>query len=410
MASPLRLCYVADATNIHVRRWLEYFVQRGHDVTCLSDKGGQIEGVRTIEVPNRETLLERGERANKTQVVKARARVIQQVAESLAPDVLHAIFLYHRGWSAALVNVHPLVITLLGSDIFLPPDNYRNRLHLLRDVALNQGALQQADLVTAVNATLAEEARRLCRKDQRIEMIPIGTNTRLFNRTVDDQALQRLRARLNIPENAFVVLSPRQITPLYNVDVIIQAIQAIREQVPNAYFILKDAFSRTPDRPQYTNKLAALVTAELADPYVRWVGEVPFEELPLYYHLADVAVSIPTTDGLPVSIFDAMACGTPVISGDLPSYDDIIIHGQTGLRLPEITPSVLADAVIRLQEDKALRDAIIRKADDVLNRYGIFEDQMERMEGFYYELAAQSTLPRSGRFDEMVYKTLLRVF
>ncbi len=406
----LRLCYVADATSIHVRRWLEYFVQRGHDVTCLSDKGGEIEGVRIVEVPNRDTLIARGEKANKTQVIKARARVVQHIAESLEPDVLHAIFLYHRGWSAALANVHPLVITLLGSDILLPPDNYRNKLHMLRDVALNQGALQQAELITAVNATLAGEARKLCRKDQRIELVPIGTNTRLFNRNIDRHALLKLRKTLNIPEDAFVILSPRQITPIYNIDVIIRAVNDIRQRIPNAVFILKDAFAHTPERTKYVNDLAALVTSELADPFVRWVGEVPYGELPLYYHLADAVVSIPAKDGLPVSVFDAMACGTPVISGDLPSYDDIIIHEQTGLRLPETTPKALTAAVIRLHEDKALRERIIENAGDVLSRYGIFEEQLARMEGLYHELAAQNHGPRSGKFNDMVYKTLLRVF
>src|SRR5436190_1446619 len=100
----LTLCYVADATNIHVQRWLGYFVGRGHRVVCLSDKGGTIDGATVMELPNRDTLVARNGngKVSKTAVIKARSKAIRQVVREIKPDVMHAIFLYQRGWSAAL--------------------------------------------------------------------------------------------------------------------------------------------------------------------------------------------------------------------------------------------------------------------------------------------------------------------
>ncbi len=409
----LKLCYVADASNIHVQRWTNYFARQGHEVICLADKGGKIDGVKVISLPNRDKLLARKEKANKTNVIKARARKIQHVIEDFRPDILHAIFLYQRGWSAALANFHPLIITLLGSDIFLRPEHYRNKMHLLRDKALNQGALQQTDLVTAVNTSLQREAQKLAGKNLPIEMIPIGTDAALFNQHPNIEKLSTLRQQLNIAEDAFVVLSPRQIAPVYQIDLIVAAIPNVLKTVPEAIFLLKDAFSNDPVRVAYVQKLKQTITKQGLERHVRWVDQVPYEELPLYYHLADVMVSIPRTDGMPVTLFDAMACGTPVIVGDLPSYDQVVTHEESGLRISlkdlATVPDQLAQSIIRLSQEPELAQRCVKNADTVLKRYGIFDEQMARMEDHYQDLATKEKFS-SKRFNEAIYKMLIRVF
>lgn len=410
MARPLRLCFVADASNIHVRRWLGFFVAQGHTVLCVSDKPGTVDGVTMVDAPTRDSLLAAGQKASKTDVVKARARVIQAVAERWQPEIVHAIFLTMRGWSAALANVHPLVITLLGSDIFLPQQHYRNRLHWMRDVALNQGALRQADLVTAVNAALAHEARLLAGPAARIERVPIGTDRQLFQPQADAGQQAALRQALTLPDDAWVVLSPRQIAPLYNIATILQAIPLVRAAIPQAVFVLKDAFGHSEARQAHVGELHALAESLGVTAALRWAGEVPYAGLPAYFHLADAVVSIPTTDGLPVTLFDAMACHTPVITGDLPSYDTIVTHEHTGLRLPAITPQALAQALIRLHHNPALSARLVAGGHEIAARDGCFDTQMARMDTLYQSLAAAAETPRPpARFNELVYKALIHV-
>ncbi|MBK8189132.1 MAG: glycosyltransferase [Vampirovibrionales bacterium] len=407
----LRLCFVADASNIHVRRWLGYFVAQGHTALCISDKPGTIDGVEMIEAPTRDSLLASGRKAAKTDVVKARARVIQTVAERWRPDVVHAIFLYMRGWSAALANVHPLAITLLGSDIFLPMGQYRNRLHWMRDVALNQGALRQADLVTAVNAALATEARRLAGEATPLALIPIGTDLGVFQPQADPVRQQALRETLALPSTAWIILSPRQIAPIYNIEILLDAMPGVLAKIPNAVLLLKDAFGDSEARQHYVGELKARAQSLGLLDATRWIGEVPYGSLPDYYHLADAVVSIPSTDGLPVTLFDAMACGTPVITGDLPSYDDIAIHERSGLRLSSLTPQALCEALIRLHGDAPLNARLIDGGREIAASAGCFETQMAKMEALYQSLAGPTPgggLRLSSVFNDLVYKTLIR--
>ncbi|MGE0201574.1 MAG: glycosyltransferase family 4 protein [Candidatus Melainabacteria bacterium] len=385
MNEPLNLCYLADVSNIHVRRWLSFFAQRGHLVTCLSDKPGELDGVTVLNIPNRDTLMARGEKkVSKTRVLKARKAIIRQHIALLKPDVLHGIFLYQRGWSAVAANYAPTVLTLLGSDIYLPRHHYRNGLQLWRDRQLNRLSLRLCDLVTAVSNDLKVRAESMVGNQPPVELLPIGTNPAFFMPDIDTNALRR---SLTIPDNAYVIFSPRQITPLYNQDVILKSLPRVLEEIPDAVLILKDAFKEDSDkRRAYVENLKTLAGDLGVAASVRWVDEVPMSELARYYNLADVVVSVPSTDGMPVTLFDAMACRKPVIVGDLSSYDEVIMHGQTGLRVPTHNQQALAQAIIKLRNNPELVQRIVDESQVILQAYGLFDQQMQRMERYYFGL------------------------
>lgn len=402
----LTLCYIADATNIHVQRWLGYFVDRGHRVYCLSDKGGKIDGVTVIDLPNRDTMVqERKKAVSKTKVIRARARKIRQIAREIQPDVVHAIFLYQRGWSAALAGLHPLIITLLGADIYLPRRNYRHPFQLWRDHLINALAMRQSDMITAVSDDLNRAASRMLLGLVPVELIPIGTDIKLFYPEVDTI---QLREKLNIPEDSFVVLSPRQMTPHYNQTSIIESIPRVLEEVPNAVFIMKDTFCNTPERQEYVQSLKTLSQTLGVDHAIRWVEEVPMTDLPQYYCLANVVVSVPSTDGMPVTIFEAMACQKPIIVGDLASYNEVIIHGQTGLRVPIRNSQVLARAIVKIHKNPALATRMVEESQVILHQYGIFNEQMMRMERYYHGLVHRD-IPSRNCIRKRISRFLFRL-
>ena len=403
MPQSLKICYVADATNIHVQRFLGYFVERGHIVWCLSDKGGQIDGVNVITLPNRDSLLAAGNKnPRKMAVLRARGKAIKKILKEVKPDILHGIFLYQRGWSAAYTGYEPLLISLLGSDIYLPERHYRHGFQLWRDHLLNVLSLKLTDMVTAVSDDLYRVATRMTMGIIPVELIPIGTDPHLFK---PDLEVTELREKLNIPHDAFVVLSPRQMTPHYNQEIIIQGIPRVLEEVPHAVFIMKDTFRNTEEREAYVKGLHDLADSLGVSEAIRWVEEVPLAELPQYYNLCDVVVSVPSTDGMPVTIFEAMACQKPIIVGDLPSYNEVIIHGQTGLRVPIRNPQVLARAVIKIHKQDAFAKRMVEESQVILHQYGIFYEQMLRMERYYLGLK-DHTIP----IHHSIRRTVTRLF
>jgi glycosyltransferase involved in cell wall biosynthesis len=99
--------------------------------------------------------------------------------------------------------------------------------------------------------------------------------------------------------------------------------------------------------------------------FVRLVGEIPFDDVPRFLVAADV-VAIPqratsdTVGQVPAKLFDAMALGRPVVSTAVSMIPEVL--DGCGLVIPPGDPAGLATALGRLLGDRAMAEAMGRKA------------------------------------------------
>ncbi len=79
-----------------------------------------------------------------------------------------------------------------------------------------------------------------------------------------------------------------------------------------------------------------------------WIAE---EDLPSYLNKLRLLV-LPThqSEGLPTSVLEAMACGTPVLATPIGAIPDVITDGVTGFLIEARSPSGIAHDVIRALE------------------------------------------------------------
>jgi len=407
MNHSLKLCFIAASNNIHTKRWLQFFIEQGHQVFCLSDKEGEIPGAEVFLLPNRDTLLGEKKKAKKKDVIQARAIRIKELVAEIQPDIVHAHYLYLRGWSAALADVRPLIISLWGSDIQLEKVYYRNAFHLFRDQLLNRLALTQADMITGMSPNLARLGQKAVGKHIPVEVVPLGANLEQFQANLEPEKMDAFRASLHIPSDSLIVLSPRIMVPLYNIETIIDSIPKVLEELPNTVFILKDTVSDTEERRNYVSELRQHVERLGVGAAVRWVNELPYESLPMLYTLADVIVSIPTADGMPVTLFEAMACGTPVIVGNLVTYDSVIDHNKTGLRIPPKDSAALSLCILQLLKNPQLSEQLVQAAYGIVKEFGNYQYHLKRMEKYYFQLASLGNQSKSSlwrRFTQFCFR------
>ena len=79
-----------------------------------------------------------------------------------------------------------------------------------------------------------------------------------------------------------------------------------------------------------------------------FAGFVPDEELADHYRLADVFAMPSTGEGFGIVFLEAMACGTPVLAGDVDGSVDAVDHGRLGRTVDPNDVSAIAEGLIAL--------------------------------------------------------------
>jgi len=301
----------------------------------------------------------------------------RRIVHRIQPDLLHAHQVAGPGWLAAAAGYHPLLVTAWGSDLLLGPGRSRAQNVLARWV------LRRADYVTCVSRGLARAALALGADPARTEAVPWGVDTGIFHPAPDTGSRDEIRAGWRFG-HAPVVLSLRPLRPMYNPLGVARAVPLVLERVPTAFFVIR---SYHPD-PTLLASFQAAVEGQGAAHAVRYVGELAGdEELAGLYRAADVAVSVPGSDGTPQSVLEALACGLAPVLSDIPALRDWVEHEQEGLFVPPGDAEALAQAIVRLLAEPDLRNRLGQNAVRLIQARADSREGMRRYEEIYKELA-----------------------
>lgn len=377
----MRICYIADGRSIHFHRWLKFFAEAGHEMSFISYQPVEDAHVEKIERSGAAYLGAVGQFHLKRFWHTARdLRWLRRTLRRNSVDVVHCHFLGVNTWYAALSGFRPLAITVMGGgDVCGPgwrPQGRRERL-------LTPLALRRADLVTSWSPLMAEVVRPFCREETPVEVVIGGVMLEVFH---PGPRPAYLRERWGIPETARVVFSPRLMRPLSNIHQIAEAAARVCAEDPDAYFLF--AYPTYTSDAEYEARVREIIAAGAAAGRARFIGAIPHQEMADHYRLADVTVSIPGTDGTPMSALESMACGTPVVVGDIPDYDPFYFeNGRTVLSVNVGDSNALAGALLRLLRDEELARGLAAEARGRVETRGSYEAQMSRMNQLYLGLA-----------------------
>jgi L-malate glycosyltransferase len=152
------------------------------------------------------------------------------------------------------------------------------------------------------------------------------------------------------------LICTRGFHPYYGLDVVVRAFAEVQKQFPNARL---DLLGTGPSE----SEIRALVR-DLTLTGVHFMGVASREEIGRSYDDADIFVNASWLDNMPVSILEAFACGTPVVSTAAESIPYLVEHERTGLLSAVGDAQALAGNVIRLLRDPELSERLASKAYD----------------------------------------------
>ena len=151
-----------------------------------------------------------------------------------------------------------------------------------------------------------------------------------------------------------MIFSPRQVKRLYGIEVVLEAFLKTLEVFPDTVLVQKCHLASEVEL-ENVRQIAESLRIER---HVKWIGEVDYGQMPDLYAASDVVVSVPETDGTPVSVLEAMAAGKPVVVSDLPSVTESVHDRINGRVVPVGCVQSLAAALCELLESSAERAEI----------------------------------------------------
>ena len=281
----------------------------------------------------------------------------------LAPDVVH----FTNGMMPVASPV-PTVVTIHDMSLAMFPRYHPPRRVLLNRPLVDLASSRADAIITVSQSAKLDIVRLFALSPERVHVIHEAPAP-AFRPINETARLARVRQRYGLAER--FVLYVGTIEPRKNLRSLI------------------DAYSRRRDSGDLPHQLVCVgpygwLSGDIGGRIerlsrqgaIRFTGYVPFEDLPVLYSLAELFVFPSFYEGFGLPVVEAMACGTPVITGRVPALAEV--GGGAVAHVESLDDQSLGDAIVSLSRDRERREE--------LRKLGL-----ERARAFSWEQAARET-------------------
>ena len=264
-------------------------------------------------------------------------------------------------WIRSLFK-RPLMVTVHGSDLRMALESGG----FLRKIFVY--VCHHANHLNCVSNVQIKDLEQLGITKEKISVIPMG---------VDEAFLETGKDRkIKLNKGSFIILSNRNLLPLYNVSLLVRAIPYVLKEEPKTKFIIAGDGS---EKEKLENKVKQLNVSSS----VQFLGRVPHQEMPNLLGQSDIYVSTSPHDGTSVSLLEALASGAFPVVTDIPSNREWIADGDNGFLVPKENENVLAKKIVEAIRDHRLLGEAHEKNRKIVELRAYWRENIKKIAEFY---------------------------
>ncbi len=243
------------------------------------------------------------------------------------------------------------------------------------------------DIAIAVSRSTADfviRARQM--PPERVKVVYLGVPLEEFSRTRSVEEIAAARHELGVAPDQFLVGSVTRLHDSKGNAYLVEAARAVIAERPKTRFMV---FGEGPLQPELEAQARALGIAD------RFVFSGFARDVARVVSAFDLSVFPSLWEGTPLTVFEALAMGKPIVATDADGLVDVLTHERDAVIVPKRDAAALAAALVRLIDSREDRVRLSGHARVTGQHYGIaaFVRKMERL----YDLLHRVSRPTKRR-------------
>ena len=234
----------------------------------------------------------------------------------------------------------------------------------------------ETDIAIAVSQSTADfviNARQI--PPDKVKVVYLGVPLEEFSRRRSEDEVASARDELGVAPGEFVIGSVTRLHDSKGNSFLVDAARLVLDRRPDCKFIV---VGEGPLRPSLEAQARRLGLGN------RFVLAGFAKDVPRVVSAFDMSVFPSLWEGTPLTAFEALAMGRPIVATDADGLVDVLTHDRDALIVPKRNPAALADAIVELRDTPDIRRRLSEAARVTSRQYDIatFVTKMERL----YEL------------------------
>ena len=182
--------------------------------------------------------------------------------------------------------------------------------------------------------------------ERNIHIIPTGIEVeRFYKEKIDLKKISRLKKQYNISKKDFTAIFVGRIAEEKNIPFLINVTEDLIKTNPNFKLLI---VGDGPDKENYEKQ----VIKKHCENNVIFTGKVSWEDIPVYYQLADIFISASKSETQGLTIIEAMAASLPNLCIDDESFRNTVVDSLNGFLFKD--EEDCKKLIIKIMNDKKL--------------------------------------------------------
>ena len=364
----MRILFLSNAASIHTVRWVNALSERGHEVHLVYKFDDIPKENEISEKVNQYRLKYSGTKGYFLNAIQLR-----QLSRRINPDIVNAHYASGYGTLVRLARLHPVVLSVWGSDVYEFPYQSKFKMKILLD------NLRYANVVASTSASMAEQVRLLLNdENMKVHITPFGVDMSKYK-----------KSKITINTDKIVIGNIKSLKKVYGIEYLIKATYILKNKLKsNNKIELSEKIITVIYGDGILREELELLVKELGlQDSVFFKGKIPNSEVPRALEEFDIFCATSNQESFGVSLVEAMAMGLPVVATDVPGFREVVDHEKTGIIVENKNPEKIAYALEKLIFNRELRKELGENGRNRVEELYKLENNVTKMVEIYERLS-----------------------